>query len=81
MSQNHCHSCGMPVENGPYCQYCADGSGNLHPFDETVRRMAAFWQSTDSTLTAQAAERKTLEHMAQMPAWKEHPELLERLKG
>ena len=43
--------------------------------------MAAFWQSTDSSLTAQAAEQKTLEHMAGMPAWKENPELLRRLKG
>jgi hypothetical protein len=79
MSQSHCHSCGMPVESGIYCQYCADGAGNLHPFDETVRRMTAFWQSTDSSLSVEAAERKTLEHMAKMPAWKDHPELGRRL--
>ena len=79
MSQQHCHSCGMPVAQGPYCQHCADDDGNLHPFEESVRRMSAFWQSTDSSLTAEAAERKTLEYMAKMPAWKDNPTLRARL--
>ena len=78
MSQHHCESCGMPVEAGPYCQYCADESGKLHSFEESVRRMTAFMQSTDSSLTPQQAEEKTLAYMAGMPAWKDHPELRAR---
>lgn len=81
MSQSNCQSCGMPIEHGPYCQYCADDHGRLHGFQETVRRMSAFWQSRDGSLTSERAEQQTLEHMAQMPAWKDHPELKEKRKG
>ncbi len=70
----------MPVEHGPYCRYCADEHGTLHGFDETVRRMSAFWRSTDSSLSEEQAERQTLEHMAKMPAWQEHAELKDRLQ-
>jgi hypothetical protein len=75
MSHANCHSCGMPIESGKYCQYCSDGHGNLHGFDETVVRMAQFWRSQDQSLSAEAARKKTLAHMATMPAWKDHPKL------
>ena len=75
MSHANCQSCGMPIESGKYCQYCSDGHGNLHGFDETVARMAQFWHSQDKGLSAGAAREKTLAHMATMPAWKDHPKL------
>ena len=75
MSHANCQSCGMPIESGRYCQYCSDGHGNLHSFDETVARMAQFWRSQDQSLSTEAARQKTLAHMATMPAWKDHPKV------
>jgi hypothetical protein len=63
----------MPVESGPYCQYCSGPDGNLHGFDETVARMAQFYRSQDKSLTDESARAKTLSYMATMPAWKNHP--------
>lgn len=80
MSHGNCDSCGMPVEHGPYCHYCVDESGQLQGFDETVRRMSAFWRGRNPSLTEADAERQTLQHMATMPAWKEHPELAARFR-
>ncbi len=73
MSHANCHSCGMPIESGKYCQHCVDEKGHLQGFDETVARMAQFWRSQDATLTPEDARAKTLAHMATMPAWKDHP--------
>jgi hypothetical protein len=53
----------MPIESGSYCQYCADENGNLQPFEERFERMVQ-WMS-----------RQTLAHMAQMPAWRDHPKV------
>ena len=75
---NSCHSCGMPSESGPYCQYCADEQGNLHGFEETVERMTQFWQRREPELGEQEARGRTLEHMANMPAWRDHPKLADR---
>ena len=36
-----CQSCGMPIEAGPYCQYCIDESGNLQTFEERFARWLA----------------------------------------
>jgi hypothetical protein len=69
----------MPVESGPYCQYCADDSGQLHGFEETVARMSQFWRQQEPGLSAADAEAKTLAYMADMPAWKDHPDLKGRL--
>jgi len=75
MTYANCQSCGMPVNNGRYCQHCGDADGNLHGFDETVSRMAQFWCSQDPKLSPEAAKAKTLSYMATMPAWKNHPKL------
>jgi len=73
-----CQSCGMPIEAGPYCQYCADEHGNLHGFDETVSRMGQFMKRQTPGISDDDAERLTLDYMANMPAWRDHPELRKR---
>ena len=75
MSHASCQSCGMPIDGGQYCQYCTDGDGKLYGFDETVTRMAEFMRRQDPSLTEEHARRKTLAHMAKMPAWQDHPRL------
>jgi hypothetical protein len=68
-----CESCGMPIESGPYCTYCVDDSGMLQPFDERFERMVQWAQRHEPGLDRAAAEKKTLEYMGTMPAWKDHP--------
>ena len=75
MSQLSCESCGMPIDKGRYCQYCTDGDGKLFGFEETVARMSEFMRRQDASLTEDQARRKTLAHMARMPAWQDHPRL------
>jgi hypothetical protein len=77
-SEHSCQSCGMPIEAGPYCQYCADGSGTLHGFEETVVRMGQFLRRQTPGLSDAETEKRTLDYMASMPAWREHPELQKR---
>ena len=68
-----CESCGMPIEAGPYCEYCVDEHGNLQAFDERFERMVQ-WQARREPSAARAElEKKTLAYMATMPAWKDHP--------
>ena len=81
MNEKHnCQSCGMPVEAGPYCQYCADSSGKLHGFEETVVRMGQFMKRQTPGMTDETAEAAALSYMAGMPAWRDRPELAARLK-
>jgi hypothetical protein len=70
----------MPVETGPYCQYCADGSSKLHSFDETVARMGQFMKLQTPGISDTESEEMTLSHMSAMPAWREYPALTARLK-
>lgn len=76
MSHN-CESCGMPIESGPYCQYCVDEAGLLQDFPTRFERMVQ-WQERRGSPRAQA-ERETIAYMSKMPAWKDHPEVLARL--
>ena len=79
MTHSHnCQSCGMPVEAGPYCQYCADKDGNLHSFEETVVRMSQFMKTQTPGISDEKAEATTLEYMSTMPAWRDHPGLAAR---
>ena len=73
MSQHRCESCGMPIEAGPYCQYCIDEHGELQDFDERFARMVQFTRRQDQSLDQKTAEERTLAYMASMPAWKNHP--------
>jgi len=73
MHDHSCESCGMPIESGPYCQYCVDEHGKLQAFDERFERMVQ-WQLRQKPGLARAqAERETLAYMAKMPAWRDHP--------
>ena len=68
-----CESCGMPIENGHYCQHCVDEKGNLQAFEERFERMTQWQQRQKPGLTREKAEQETLAYMARMPAWKDHP--------
>ncbi len=76
MSHTHpCESCGMPIENGTYCQYCLGPDGKLQAFEERFERMVQ-WQLRKKPSGGRAqAERDTLAYMATMPAWKDHPKV------
>ena len=73
-----CESCSMPIETGNYCSYCVTASGELQPFEERFEKMVGWQMRQKSGLSREQAERDTLEFMAKMPAWKEHPELVAR---
>jgi hypothetical protein len=63
----------MPIEAGPYCQYCVDERGNLQPFEERFERMVQWQMRKEPAAPRADAETKTLAYMAKMPAWKNHP--------
>jgi len=68
-----CESCGMPIETGRYCSYCTDENGTLQSFDERFARMTAWQARRHPQATRQEIERQTLDYMATMPAWRDHP--------
>jgi hypothetical protein len=73
-----CESCGMPIENGALCQYCVGADGQLQPFEERFERMIQ-WQARKKPSASRATlERETLDYMATMPAWKDHPRVKAR---
>jgi hypothetical protein len=67
----------MPIEAGPYCQYCVDEKGQLQPFDERFERMVQWQKKREPDASRADLEKKTLAYMATMPAWRDHP----RVKG
>lgn len=74
-----CESCGLPIEAGAYCQYCVDQEGNLQAFEERLERLSQWIRRTQGgDLSPASAERQALDHMATMPAWRNHPALLSR---
>jgi hypothetical protein len=79
MNENFkCHSCGMPIESGTYCQHCTDDTGALQSFEERIARMSQFMKHQNPGLTDQDARHQSLSYMATMPAWKNHPRVLGR---
>jgi Putative zinc ribbon domain len=73
MSQHPCESCGMPIETGTYCSYCVGVDGKLQPFEERFERMIQFQARRQPSASRAELEKKTLEYMATMPAWRDHP--------
>jgi hypothetical protein len=71
-----CQSCGMPIEQGIYCEHCTDETGQLQDFDTRFEKMIA-WQLRRGD-SREDAEQKTLDYMATMPAWANHPDLAKR---
>jgi hypothetical protein len=72
-TQHTCDSCGMPIEDGTYCEYCTDTDGNLQSFDERFERMVQWTMKRGNDLSRTKAEEDTLAYMATMPAWRNHP--------
>lgn len=68
-----CESCGLPIDNGPYCTHCVDASGRLQDFDARFERMVQWALREEPTLAREQAEANTLAYMARMPAWAQHP--------
>jgi hypothetical protein len=68
-----CESCGLPLDNGPYCPYCVDDQGRLQDFDTRFERMVQWALREDPALARTQAEANTLAYMARMPAWARHP--------
>ena len=74
MTATHaCESCGMPIETGRYCGYCTDETGALQSFDERFERMVGWQARRHPRATRQETELQTLDYMATMPAWRDHP--------
>jgi len=71
-----CESCGMPIETGRYCDYCTDENGSLQSFDERFARMTSWQARRHPEATRQEIERQTLDYMATMPAWQDHPRVV-----
>jgi hypothetical protein len=74
-----CESCSMPIESGPYCQYCVDSNGQLQPFEERFGKMVDWQLKRNPTAGRAQAEKDTLAFMSKMPAWKDNAELKRRL--
>lgn len=72
-----CESCGLPIDNGRYCAHCVDEHGQLQGFEMRFERMVQWALREDPSLTRPQAESNTLEYMAGMPAWAQHPRVLE----
>lgn len=68
-----CESCSMTIESGQYCQYCADESGHLHPFEEVFERFLQWTRRQEPGLSEEEAREKTRAFMATRPAWSGHP--------
>ena len=80
MTQNtHCHSCGMPIESGPYCKHCTDETGALQSFEERLTRMSQFMKRQSPELSDADARIKSIHYMTTMPAWRDHPEVKKAL--
>ena len=73
-----CESCGMPIEAGPYCQYCVDEQGQLQAFEERLARISQWMRRSTDGLSQSQAEARAIEYMATMPAWRDHPSLRAR---
>ena len=74
MTTTHaCESCGMTIETGRYCDYCTDENGSLQSFDVRFERMTSWQARRNPKATREEIERQTLDYMATMPAWQDHP--------
>jgi hypothetical protein len=73
-----CESCGMPIETGRYCGHCTDETGQLQAFEERFERMTAWQARRSPDMPREEIERQTLEYMATMPAWRDHPRVASR---
>jgi hypothetical protein len=75
-ASSSCESCGMPIETGHYCRYCVDDNGDLQTFEDRFARMGQFMKQREPDLEGTALESRVLDHMANMPAWRDHPRVV-----
>ena len=80
-STTSCKGCSMTIESGDYCQYCASEDGKLIPFDECLERFEQWTRRQEPGLSADDVRRKTVDFMATMPAWTEHPDLMREIES
>lgn len=80
MALTTCESCSMPIEAGRYCTFCVTPSGELQTFEERFDKMVDWELREKPGILRADAEREILAFMATMPAWREHPGLIERLR-
>ncbi|WP_454706350.1 hypothetical protein [Schumannella luteola] len=67
----------MPIESGRYCAHCTDESGALQDFDTRFARMTSWQERSTPGASREEIERATLAYMATMPAWRDHPRVVE----
>jgi hypothetical protein len=78
MTTTACESCSMPIETGRYCTYCTDTNGELQSFDERFARMVDWQARRHPDQPREQVESDTLDYMATMPAWRDHPRVAGR---
>ena len=64
----NCESCGMPIEKGKYCQYCAP-NGKLKTMEEVRESWSNFVMKQEG-ISKEEALKKVDEAMKKLPAWK-----------
>ncbi len=74
--QQHCESCGMPIETGRYCAHCVDEHGELQDFEARFARMTSWQRRSHPEQSDDEVARATLAYMATMPAWRDHPRVV-----
>ena len=72
---NSCQSCGMTINAGVHCEFCAGDDGQLRPFDEHFERMVQWALSEHPDTSRKDAEEGVKAYMKTMPAWENHPNL------
>ncbi len=70
-----CQSCGMTIDDDIYCEHCTDENGNLQAFEERLEQMTQWLQRQGSIASDKDARQKAMAAMAEMPAWRDHPQL------
>ena len=68
----------MPIENDKYYRHCVDENGALQSFEERFDKMVSWVQKKEPQISRIDAEEKIRAYMRTMPAWQNHPNLLER---
>ena len=63
----------MPIETGRYCTHCTDENGQLQAPDQRFERYERLAGAPPPGTPREEIERQTLDYMATIPAWRDHP--------
>jgi len=73
VKMDSCQSCGMPLADAKpgqmYCQYCADETGHLRPYEQIFEGTVSGYFVAHMKMPRPQAEKAAKEHLAKMPAW------------